>query len=223
MERLDVFEEEMEVNELEVVDLPRRGRRVVTSTHAELSVRTTTAVTETEPMLVSPARTTRGTPIPIATSPAVAAKTPASKRTEPPRGKQAEKKSEPPRAALAPLKPARAATNVKGKKTGAPKAGGKRKRKQRMQAWVPPSYINKVLKQVHPSTGISRKAMDIMSSFMDDSFERIALEAGKLVQYNKKGTLASREIQTAVRLVLPGELAKHAVSEGTKAVTKFTS
>ncbi|GAB2245202.1 hypothetical protein Droror1_Dr00000695 [Drosera rotundifolia] len=32
----------------------------------------------------------------------------------------------------------------------------------------------------------------------------------------------SREIQTAVRLVLPGELAKHAVSEGTKATTKFT-
>ena len=27
--------------------------------------------------------------------------------------------------------------------------------------------------------------------------------------------------QTAVRLILPGELAKHAVSEGTKAVTKF--
>merc|ERR1711963_476864 len=32
-----------------------------------------------------------------------------------------------------------------------------------------------------------------------------------------------REIQTAVRLLLPGELAKHAVSEGTKAVTKYTS
>lgn len=30
-------------------------------------------------------------------------------------------------------------------------------------------------------------------------------------------------LQTAVRLILPGELAKHAVSEGTKAVTKFTS
>jgi histone H2B len=26
-----------------------------------------------------------------------------------------------------------------------------------------------------------------------------------------------------VRLLLPGELSKHAVSEGTKAVTKFTS
>ena len=29
-------------------------------------------------------------------------------------------------------------------------------------------------------------------------------------------------VQTGVRLVLPGELAKHAVSEGTKAVTKFS-
>jgi len=45
----------------------------------------------------------------------------------------------------------------------------------------------------------------------------------QLSRVNKKPTLTSREIQTAVRLVLPGELAKHAVSEGTKAVTKFTS
>jgi hypothetical protein len=45
----------------------------------------------------------------------------------------------------------------------------------------------------------------------------------QLARVNKKPTLTSREIQTAVRLVLPGELAKHAVSEGTKAVTKFTS
>uniref|UniRef100_A0A0A9CP50 His2b5 n=1 Tax=Arundo donax TaxID=35708 RepID=A0A0A9CP50_ARUDO len=42
-------------------------------------------------------------------------------------------------------------------------------------------------------------------------------------RYNKKPTITSREIQTSVRLVLPGELAKHAVSKGTKAVTKFTS
>lgn len=33
--------------------------------------------------------------------------------------------------------------------------------------------------------------------------------------------LSSRDVQTAVRMVLPGELAKHAASEGTKAVTKF--
>jgi len=53
-------------------------------------------------------------------------------------------------------------------------------------------------------------------------FEKIAFESGRLCHYNRKATLTSREIQTAVRLVLPGELAKHAVSEGTKAVMKYT-
>jgi len=84
-------------------------------------------------------------------------------------------------------------------------------------------YIYKVLKQVHPDTGVSSKAMSIMNSFVNDIFERIAAEASRLAHYNKRSTIASREIQTAVRLLLPGELAKHAVSEGTKAVTKYTS
>ena len=66
-------------------------------------------------------------------------------------------------------------------------------------------------------------AQSIMNSFINDIFEKIATEASKLARYNKKPTVTSREIQTAVRLILPGELAKHAVSEGTKAVTKFTS
>ena len=72
-------------------------------------------------------------------------------------------------------------------------------------------------------TGISKKGISILNSFINDIFDRVCTEAGKLTRYNKKATLSSREVQTAVRLVLPGELAKHAVSEGTKAVTKFTS
>ena len=71
-------------------------------------------------------------------------------------------------------------------------------------------------------TGISKKGMMVMNSFVNDIFDKVMGEAGKLVRYNKKATLSSREVQTAVRLSLPGELAKHAVSEGTKAVTKFT-
>jgi len=65
--------------------------------------------------------------------------------------------------------------------------------------------------------------MMVMNSFVNDIFDKVMGEAAKLVRYNKKATLSSREVQTAVRLSLPGELAKHAVSEGTKAVTKFTS
>lgn len=96
----------------------------------------------------------------------------------------------------------------------------KKKRKRNESFGI---YIYKVLRQVHPDTGVSAKAMSIMNSFMNDIFERIAGEASRLSQYNKKSTITSREVQTAIRLLLPGELAKHAVSEGTKAVTKYTS
>ena len=97
------------------------------------------------------------------------------------------------------------------------KGGAKKSSKKKVETYK--IYIYKVLKQVHPDTGISSKAMGIMNSFINDIFEKIATEAAKLARYNKKPTVTSREIQTSVRLILPGELAKHAVSEGTKAVT----
>ena len=71
-----------------------------------------------------------------------------------------------------------------------------------------------VLKQVHPDTGISNRAMSILNSFVNgrfdsgpasrlysnpysDIFERVATEASKLAAYNKKSTISSREIQTS--------------------------
>ncbi|KAG9313348.1 histone-fold-containing protein [Chiua virens] len=97
----------------------------------------------------------------------------------------------------------------------------KKRKKARKETYA--SYIYKVLKQVHPETGISNKGMAVMNSFVNDLFERVASEASKLAAYGKKSTLSSREVQTAVRLILPGELAKHAISEGTKSVTKFST
>lgn len=47
-------------------------------------------------------------------------------------------------------------------------------------------YIYRVLKQVHPETGISKRSMSIMNSFINDIFEKISSEASKLVRYNKK-------------------------------------
>ncbi|CAM6016923.1 unnamed protein product [Sphagnum compactum] len=110
---------------------------------------------------------------------------------------------------------------VKAEKKPVKEGGKKKKRAKSIESYK--MYIYKVLKQVHPDTGISSKAMGIMNSFINDIFEKLAQEAARLARYNKKPTITSREIQTAVRLILPGELAKHAVSEGTKAVTKFTS
>ncbi|XP_059810859.1 histone H2B-like [Hypanus sabinus] len=82
---------------------------------------------------------------------------------------------------------------------------------------------HKMMKHVHPDTGISSKAMSTMNSFINDIFDRIGGEASRLAHYNKRSTITSRKIQTAVRLLLLRELAKHAVSEGKKAVTKNNS
>ena len=122
-----------------------------------------------------------------------------------------------PAAGKKPAGKAPAKTAEKAKKSTAVKG----KRKVRKETFN--TYIYKVLKQVHPDTGVSNKAMSIMNSFVNDIFERVAEEASRLASYNKRSTISSREIQTAVRLILPGELAKHAVSEGTKAVTKYQS
>ncbi|CAF9917861.1 MAG: histone H2B [Gomphillus americanus] len=133
--------------------------------------------------------------------------------------KAAEKK--PSTGGKAPAGKAPAEKKEAGKKTAAASGEKKKSRKTRKETYS--SYIYKVLKQVHPDTGISNRAMSILNSFVNDIFERVATEASKLAAYNKKSTISSREIQTSVRLILPGELAKHAVSEGTKAVTKYSS
>lgn len=90
-------------------------------------------------------------------------------------------------------------------------------------------YIHKVLKTVHPnqasSTGkkcnLSIKAMAILDCLAIDLYGRLTNEAIVLTKKQKKRTLSSIEVQTATRLVLPGELAKHAMGDGTKAVLNF--
>ena len=121
---------------------------------------------------------------------------------------------------MPPKTPSKGAKKAVKATKGPAKGEGKRKKRRKETYSV---YIYKVLKQVHPDTGISSKAMSIMNSFVNDIFERIASESSRLANLNGRSTISSREIQTGVRLLLPGELAKHAVSEGTKAVTKYTS
>ena len=103
---------------------------------------------------------------------------------------------------------------------GAAKKSEGKSRRRRVETFS--IYIYKVLKQVHPDIGISKKAMNIMNSFIYDIFDRAATEGSRLIRFNKKRTLSSREVQSAVKLILPGELARHAISEGTKAVAKFS-
>ena len=82
-------------------------------------------------------------------------------------------------------------------------------------------YIYKVLKSISSDIGISKKGMSVIDSLVTDLFEQISLEASKLVRYQNKRTLSSNDIQTAVKLLLPPDLADHAVNEGNKALAMF--
>ena len=83
--------------------------------------------------------------------------------------------------------------------------------------------IKIVLKQVHPELTISTKAMSIMNSLVVDMFERITAEASQLARRRKCSMIAARDIETAVKLELGGELAKHAVSAGNKALATYNA
>jgi len=107
------------------------------------------------------------------------------------------------------------------KKGGAKKSGAKKGGRKAKRTWT--VYVYRTLKQINKGVGMSSKGMRVVNSFVQDIFERIATEAASLTRINKSRTLSSREIQTAVRLTLPAELAKHAMAEGTKAVAKAAS
>jgi len=90
------------------------------------------------------------------------------------------------------------------------------------------SYVGKVLKQVHPNNDISGDCRSQINGFTNYLGTIIAgtcsfLSSKGFNGKKTKKTISARTVQTAVRLLIQGELGKHAVSEGTKAVTKFTS
>ncbi len=110
---------------------------------------------------------------------------------------------------------------VKGKASANVNRAQKRQKRKNFQSFS--LYIYKVLKSISNDVGISKKGMNVIDSLVTDMFEQVALEASKLVRYQKKKTLSSQDVQTAVKLLLPPDLGNHAILEGTKAISKFNS
>ncbi|KAH8603282.1 putative Core histone H2A H2B H3 H4 [Trypanosoma vivax] len=96
--------------------------------------------------------------------------------------------------------------------------GTKRARRNPKRTWN--VYVSRSLRSINSQMSMTSRTMKIVNSFVSDLFERIATEAATIVRVNRKRTLGARELQTAVRLVLPADLAKHAMAEGTKGVTR---
>jgi len=112
----------------------------------------------------------------------------------------------------------KANTPKSSKKSG--KKGRKGHRRKGKQTFS--TYIYKTLKiDVGDQFGMSKKGMAVMNSIVTDVFDRLMKEASDAAKYAKKATVGSREIEMATKLILSGELSKHAVAEGKKAVTNF--
>lgn len=84
-------------------------------------------------------------------------------------------------------------------------------------------YIHKTLRSIRPNCQLSKAGMTVMNSFMYDILQRVAEMAAHLVAISGRKTLICRDIETAVKLLLSGELMLHAVSEGTKAYARYTA
>lgn len=78
-------------------------------------------------------------------------------------------------------------------------------------------YLTHVLRKINDTTDqpmviLSSNAMECMSNFMVDVFNRIALEAGQQVKKRKTKTLGEWDIKSAFKIVMPDELGVHEIA-----------
>lgn len=111
-------------------------------------------------------------------------------------------------------------TKSKREASPEPASEGKTRRKKRSRDSFKIG-IYRVLKQVHPDTRISAIVSEQMDSFCKVVSTELSTRAREFATLAKRSTINSRDVQSAVRAFIPGELCKHSVGEGTKAVTKF--
>ncbi len=82
-------------------------------------------------------------------------------------------------------------------------------------------YLRSLIKE--NGTGVGQIASPQLNAMVVDLINRICTEIllAKASTRNKIKTVQPNDVQTAIRLMYPGELARHAIAYGTKAVSKF--
>ncbi|KAG5678884.1 hypothetical protein PVAND_008512 [Polypedilum vanderplanki] len=84
--------------------------------------------------------------------------------------------------------------------------------------------IFRVFRCIHPDMKLSEKAINVLNSFVNDFFDKFALEASFLVKrISKRNTMTDFDIQSAAKLILSGDLKEYAIVEGRKALESFKS
>ena len=104
-------------------------------------------------------------------------------------------------------------------KTATGKGAKPKHKKRTYTSFATPIW--RMIKQIHPSIGITKKSMVILNSFAIDLLKKLGTEASSVCAKNRKKTLSARDVQTAAKLTLPGDIATYAIAEGAKAVIRY--
>ena len=87
--------------------------------------------------------------------------------------------------------------------------------------------FDECIAQLLPISGLGVKltpqSMQIINSLIDLSINRLSLNIKNLMQSSKGSAITTRALKSAILLTFPEELSKYAISEATKAVTKYHS
>ena len=79
------------------------------------------------------------------------------------------------------------------------------------------------MKSCDADYSLGKKAMTTINSIMLDLYGKVSGEAATLSRRRGNSVLSAQDVQTAVKLRLPGEICKHALSEAAKALVKYRS
>ena len=83
-------------------------------------------------------------------------------------------------------------------------------------------YIHKIGKQIDPECTISKDAKEALNKIAQCLTDEYVRSLAALLFHNGKKTVSTRDVLAATRILLKGGIAKHAVTEGTKAITKLS-
>ena len=84
-------------------------------------------------------------------------------------------------------------------------------------------YIYRAMKAVVEDASVTKNSMAVLNSLCVDLAKRIIIDAAELTKYSKRSTIGARDIETATRLIMPGELGMHAMANGSRATLEFVS
>ena len=109
----------------------------------------------------------------------------------------------------------------------AKKKGGRKAKKQKVTNTLAhgvemQTYIFRVLKEQAPEYGISKMSINMLNEIIIDLYDQILQESRGIMMFSKKQTLSSKECESAIKLIIPGELGKEAVKAGRNALARFS-